>query len=385
MDFVYCPNGHANRPGTRICAFCRALIEQRAPRPAAAPPPPPPPAAPSRPSASSPAEALAAAPEPAPTATTAAAPPRKKRNWLWLLLLLLLGLVGLLALAVMAFFYPGGRAEEAQPTTVVATTAAVIVVNTPELAPTDPPLPTATLEEISPPPTESADEASPTAVSTITPLSTIVGVVITPTFSFGPDTNLLQNGDFASDWANGWSSEINGESNRVEVRPLDDEPDVNALHLEQSGPGYVKIAQRIVLTYPIEGLEFQARIRAAGTAGGVAEGRGMLILQYEDFNGDPIGASIWLDGSAESTDLWDTNPMSPLAGLPVAEHTLGEGWQTLTIDLGREFSDELAEISPIDVVQLTIIVAVVNSDACGAGGCAAALDAADLFLAPNLP
>lgn len=378
MEFVYCPNGHANRPGTRICAVCRALIEQRAPRPAVAPPSPPPPA-----------------PQPArrpSTATTApiadttpeAAPPRKRsRWWLWLLLLLL-GLLVALALAVWAFLLPISRSDEARPSPVVESTAAVVVANTPELVPTDPPQPTATVEVL-PPPTESADEAAPTAVSTITPLSTIVGVVITPTFSLSPDTNLLQNGDFASDWANGWSSEMNGEANVVEIRPVEGEPGVNALHLEQDGPGYLQLAQRVVLIYPVEGLEFQARLRPVGTTLGAAEGRSVLILQYEDFNGDPIGASVWLDGSAESTGLWDSPLLASLSGVPVAEHALDEGWQTLTVDLGREFADELDGLSPLDVVQLTVIMAVFNSDACELESCEATLDVAELSLVPNLP
>ena len=377
MDFVYCPNGHANRPGTRICAVCRALVEQRVPQPAAAPPPPREPADPR------PVESYEAAPRAhAEPATELVAPP-KKRSWLWLWLLLLLGLCGLLALAVLAFFYPLNRTQQEQPTPIVATSVAVIIDNTPEPIPTDLPLPTATTEAL-PSPTELAEEPSPTNVPTITPLSTIVGVVITPTFSFAPGMNLLQNGDFADDWANGWTSEMNGDSNLVDVRPVNDDPDANMVHLEQTGPGYLRIAQRVVLTYPVEGLEFQTRVRAAGAGNGAAEGQGALILQYEDFNGEPIGASIWTSGSAASDGLWDTL-LAPLAGLPFAEHALDESWQTLTVDLGRQFADELTGLSPMDVFQLTVILAVANSDACEPAGCEAMIEATDLLLAPNLP
>lgn len=367
MDFVYCPNGHANRPGTRICAVCRALVEQHTPQPTAAPPPRDP-------------------DDPRPIETNEAVPPAgpaKRRSRLWLWLLLLLGLCGLLTLAVVALFYPLTHSQQEQPTPIVAAGAAVIADNTPEPIPTDPPLPTATIEVL-PSPTEIAEEPSPTAIPTITPLSTIIGVVITPTFSFAPGMNLLQNGNFADDWANGWSSEMNGDFNLVDVRPVDDDPNANMVHLEQTGPGYLRIAQRVVLTYPVEGLEFQMRVRATEAGNGAAEGRGALILQYEDFNGEPIGASIWTSGSAASDGLWDTL-LAPLAGLPFAEHTLDESWQALTVDLGREFADELTGLSPMDVFQLTVILGVVNSDACEPAGCGAMIEATDLLLAPNLP
>lgn len=376
MDFVYCPNGHANRPGTRICAVCRALIEQRVPESGAAPPPPPEPTAPRSIKSQGAAPPVYVEPAIEPDA------PPKRRSRLWLWLLLLLGLLILLSLVVVAFFYPLTRTSEVQPTPVSVTSAAVIIDNTPEPIPTDPPLPTATLEVL-PPPTEVAEEPSPTAVPTITPLSTIVGVVITPTFSFAPGMNLLQNGDFADDWANGWSQEATGDSSLVDVRPVGDEPDANMVHLEQTGPGYLRIAQRVPLTYPVERLEFQIRVRAAGTGNGAAEAQGALILQYEDFNGEPIGASIWTPGSA-SDGLRDSL-LGSLAGLPLAEHSLDESWQTLTVDLGREFADELTGLSPMDVFQLTVILAVANSEACEPGGCEATIEATDLLLAPNLP
>lgn len=366
MEFVYCPNGHANRPGTRICAVCRALVEQRAPQSAAptsrwhSPPP-------------SPAEQLEAAafPEAAPIDTS----PVKKKSRAWLWLLLLIGLLGSLMLAVLAFFYIPNLTQVQQPTPAAQSTAAAGVIN-----PTNPPLPTPTLAAL-PTPAESVAEPSPTAVPTITPIGTVVGVVITPTFSFNPDSNMLQNGDFADNWANGWASEASGEANLIELRPMEDEPDTNELHMEQTGLGHLQIAQRVVLTYPIELFEFQARVSATGTA---ADGRGALILLYEDFNGKPIGASIWLDSVAGNTELLETLLSLP-PGIPVAGRTLDEGWQNLTIDLGHEFAEELTGLSPIDVAQLTVILAVVNSDNCKSGDCAATLDAAALSLAPRQP
>ncbi|MBW7959213.1 MAG: hypothetical protein H3C69_06610 [Candidatus Promineofilum sp.] len=369
MDFVYCPNGHANRPGTRICAVCRSLIQ-------------PPPVAPPPLRNSSillPAEPSSAAPEPETELVT----PRRNRNRLWVWLLLLAGLLGALALVIWAFFYLPSRTQTASPTPARNSTVAGVALETSEPPATDLPLPTATVETLSTsPPT--VEEPSPTTVFTITPLSTIVGVVITPTFSFDSEANLLQNGDFARGWADGWVSITNGRSSLVEVRPVDDEPNMNAIHLEQDGAGYLKVAQRVVLTYPIEGLVFRARVRAAGTSNGDAEGRGMLILQYEGADGEPVGASIWLDGSSDSTELWD-NVLSPSLTMPFVRHSLDEGWQDLTIDLGREFADELAGLSPLDVFQLTVTLAVANSDTCRPGNCEATLDVTGLSLAPRLP
>jgi len=374
MDFVYCPNGHANRPGTRICAVCRALVVQ----PVAAPSSPLRRPMPPAPSYSG--EIF----EAAPVAEAEPAAPAQKRNWLWLWLLFLLGLLGLLALIVLAFVYPVNRTKM-EPLSPTVRPIAAVVITTPEPALTNSP-PTLEAIEILPPPEEEqiVEEPSPTAAPAVAPLGTIVGVVITPTFTFDPDANMLQNGDFNDDWANGWSSVAAGESSLSEIRAIDGEPGVHALHLEQAGPGYLKVAQRVALTYPVEGLEFQARVLAVGKSGGDAEGRAMLIVQYGGADGEPIGASIWLDDAAEPTGLWDTMVL-PSSTMPIARHSLDKGWQTLTIDLGRELADKLPGLSPMDVFQLTVILAVANSDACGPANCRATIDATGLSLMPNLP
>ena len=81
MEPVFCPNGHPNRPGTRVCAVCRALI------------PPSRPVAPAKPS--TPAKSGAPSAEPPPV-------PRRAGIGYGLpaLLLLLLVAAGLAALAL---------------------------------------------------------------------------------------------------------------------------------------------------------------------------------------------------------------------------------------------------------------------------------------------
>lgn len=364
MDFVYCPNGHPNRPGTRICAVCRALVEQRVP--------------------STPADVI----DESGSSPKASASPKRHRIWPWILLLLLL--LGLAVVTILAFFYPLTRStsDQISSTPILESTVAVVdgqpltpvptVVDTsvatdvPTDVPTTLPEPTAT------------EESLPTAVPTITPLSTIIGVVITPTFSFGPGANLLQNGDFSSDWANGWTSEVVGDSGEIEVRPLPDDPNTQGLHLERAGPGHLRVAQRVVLTYPVEGLEFQARVRAAGTTAGEVENRAAILLRYEDADGDPIGASIWLDQPAVSTNLWDSSALLP-PNVARVERSLDEGWQTLMIGLGDEFTGVLSAVNPVDVRQITVFLALIGTDGCDPATCSAMLDVAELSLVPELP
>lgn len=377
MELVYCPNGHPNRPGTRICAVCRALVEPHPPSSPAASEPPRWSPVPGPDENITPPEG-----EPSPVAAT---PQKDKRPWLWVVLLLLL-LGGLAVGAFLEISFPFLNVSPAQPTPRPDFTMVAVFEATELPIPTTPPESTPpelmATTSISPTPGEIVSEL-PTAVSTITPLSTDIGVAATPTFSFDPGINLLQNGDFANDWANGWSSEMNGISSFIETRPFPDEPGVMTVHLENTGSGYLKLTQRVVLTFPVEGLEFQARIRATG-AGAAVESRGMLILRYEDMGGVPLGVSVWLDGAAESTGLWETSVLPP-ASIPSIVRSLDEDWQTLTVDLGREFTDELDGVNPSNVAQIIVILAVIGDDTCIPGGCAATLDIAQLSLSPGLP
>jgi hypothetical protein len=219
----------------------------------------------------------------------------------------------------------------------------------------------------------------------MTPLSTIVGVIITPTFSAAPGVSLIQNGDFADDWVNGWASEA-GNSGVIEVRPLDNAPGARALHMEKSGPGALQVAQRIVLVSPVEELVFRARIRQSGTwdaAEGI-EGRSALMLRYEDANGEPLGASIWLDGSSDATGLWGHAPLPP-SDSALAPRFLPGDWQSIEVDLNRELVEQLSAIDPIEVRQVTILLLLASSDACPPTACEAAMDVAGLSLATDIP
>jgi hypothetical protein len=224
-----------------------------------------------------------------------------------------------------------------------------------------------------------AATAVPTPVATITPVDTIVGVIITPTFVFDPDANMLQNGEFADDWVNGWARTTTGTTGIVEVRPVDGEPGTTMAHLEHSGPGREQLGQRVVLTTPIEGLTFRGRIRQSGGRGATGEGRSALLLRYEDAAGAPLGASIWLDGSAEGSDLLGVDPL-PAPGPAVAVHTAGEGWQALEVSLSDELRDQLPDLDPVLVRQITVLLAVIGGEGCGPTDCATSLDAIGLSL-----
>ncbi|WP_157913180.1 hypothetical protein [Candidatus Promineifilum breve] len=386
MEPVYCPNGHPNRPGTRICAICLALLEpsapaappsKSAPRPTAPPPRPsvsPPPASP-QPAPPRPVEPIAQPGPPPP-----AAPAPRRRVWPWLV-----GCLLLLALGVAAVFLlvlPLARlststtsatlptaavtAEAVEPTAVEPTAAATLT--TPPDTATSPAGETATDE--------------PTIVATITPLATLVGVVITPTFAFGPDDNFIQNGDFDDDWVNGWTREGGEDSpGTVEVRPLTDAPDDSALHMAQSGAGVLHLAQRVVLAFPVESLVFRARVRLDGAAGG---GRSALILRYEDADGAPLGASVWHDDSAAATALWGRGPL-PDEDAPVVARALDDGWQAVELALGAELADALPDVDPVAVRQITISLALLGEDGCAPTACATTLEASQLSLTAEMP
>ncbi len=376
MEPVYCPNGHPNRPGTRICMICRALISappkaaEPTPRPAAAAPTVPTPAAPAR--------------NPAKAAPPAKPPSRRWGFWL----LLLIPLLGLAAIALIwPLFFP--EASRGTPVTVVAEAPPVLI--TPPTAapiatdaPTDAPVATETATPTQTSSSVADDTETPTTVPTITPLATVVGVVITPTFAFGRDANFIQNGDFTDDWANGWTLEPLGDEALVEVQPDPEDEADQIVHLSRTGPGMTRIAQRVVLTFPVEGLVFRARFRLVGESDGAAEGRSALILRYVDAAGEPLGASVWLDGATGSTDLWGEEPL-PALGRNVAVHLVDEDWQELEMRLEQEFNNGLTGIDPVDVRQITVFLAVLGSDSCAPAECETTLEVTYLSLTAEAP
>ena len=365
---VLCPNGHPHRPGTRICAVCRALI---------------PPAAPAAPPAA----------EPAPT------PPDQRGrgkgdSWLLALLLLLLALTAATLVLTFLYFYPIRRGPDYLATAAVVTMpagesgiAAAATATPPPAEPTAPPSATP------PPATPTANpNASPTPVATpvatITPLSTIVGVVLTPTLATTTDAalalNLIQNGDFGQDWVNGWERTTDGLNGTqvVEVRQSSGDPPRPLLAMSKTGAGALRVVQHVVLNGPAADLVFRGQLRLAGeTAASGSEGRAALLLLYEDADGQPLGASVWLDGSATTSALW--GGQLPPFGPTTAPRIQPATWQTVEIDLGREFVDRLPAIDPAAVRRVTIVLALLAGDGCPPAGCAAELEAAALSLTAN--
>lgn len=387
MEPVYCQNGHPNRPGTRICAVCRALLppptssdtpaRSSPPKPRIVPAPAPQPLPP-LPDTQALAESTRAE---APLPLDKPAPPKRSRVWLWLLLLLGLILLGIVA--VWAVFFPVTRTTGETSTTVPSTAAVALAQPTAHSNPTESVAPTEAASA-TPLVTAAAATISPTAVATITPLPTIVGVIITPTFAFGRDVNFIQNGGFTDDWTNGWTSESRGSRGVIEALVTDDEPGLPLVRLENSGPGMVRLAQRVVLAFPAEGMVLRGRVRLSGMADGPEEGRSALILRYEDANGEPLGASVWLDGADDSTALWSESPLPVLDG-NTSVRVVDEEWQDLELWLDREFAEELPEVNPVDVRQITVILAVLGSDDCDTTGCLTALEATSLSLTAEAP
>jgi hypothetical protein len=146
----------------------------------------------------------------------------------------------------------------------------------------------------------------------------------------------------------------------------------------------LRLAQRVVLTFPVEGLVFRGQFRLAGVSGSGEEGRSAIILRYEDANGDAIGASVWLDGAADSTELWGTAPLPPF-GPTMSARFVDEAWQSVEVRLGQEFADELPDVSMEEVRQITIFLALLGSESCSPTDCGATLEAAELSLTAEGP
>lgn len=362
MEPVFCPNGHPNRPGTRVCAVCRALIP------------------PSRPVA--PAKPLTPAKSGAPSAEPPPVPRRAGIGYgLPALLLLLLVAAGLAALALR---YPLRRENYLATAAVVTLPADAAIGALPTATPTatvpPPPLTATSL------PAPTADgNASPTPVATITPLATIIGIVLAPTVpaetTTTPGVNLIQNGDFAQEWVNGWERTAEGLNGAqvVEVRPPGGDPPRPTLYMSKSGAGALRLVQRVTLSGAAADLVFRGQLRLSGELDGAGnEGRAALLLLYENADGETLGVSAWLDGRTNGSGLWGT--LLPTFGPTTAPRFQPTGWQTIEIDLGREFTDRLPGLDPTAVRRVTVVLALLGSPGCAPGGCPAELEAAALSL-----
>lgn len=417
MEPLLCPNGHPNRPGTRICAVCLALIPSPAGPTSSNPAADKPPAAPRRPPATSPSAAPrpdhrpppanppppppdpgspAAGPDPAPQSPAEPPARRKSGRGCWLLALLLLLLLVLAIAAVVALFYPIRQRAEYLATAVVVSLATETAAIPTPVAATEPVAPGATAavaaEASSRPPTATPvptvdPRGSPTPVATITPLGTVLGIVLSPTAApvtpgatLDPGMNLIQNGEFRDDWVNGWERESDGLNGAqvVEVRQLAGDPPLPAIYVGKSGAGVLRIHQHVTLTGAAADLVFRARVRLAGVTQGAAEGRAALVLVYEDAAGEPLGASVWLDNSAETSALWGS--WLPAFGPTTAPRSLANGWQTIDLPLRREFVDRLPDLDAAAVRRLTVQLVVVGAAACAPEACPSELDAAELSL-----
>lgn len=397
MEPIFCPNGHPNRPGTRLCVVCLALIASPAPSSAPARSGATPDQAATATSAPQVSVAAPSPPtEPDVTPELPAAPRPKRRRGCWVALVLLLLLLGLALVASIAFFVPIRERAEYLATAIVVTVPDEQATAAGEALVPSPTTALAAAEPATPPPpatptplpvaSQAPDTGTPTPVATITPLATIIGVVLTPTASLAPlqttipGLNLIQNGDFRDDWVNGWErdgDELNG-AQMVEVRKLAGAPPLDALYVSKSGAGALRVLQHVMLTGPAADLVFRARVRLAGMVQGAAEGRAALILVYEDADGQPLGASVWLDGSAATRS--SGGDLLAALGPATVPRFLDSVWQEVSLDLRREFNDYLPDLNPEDVRRITVQLAVWGSDHCAPDACSAELGAAALSL-----
>jgi hypothetical protein len=356
-----------------VCAVCRALIP---PSRRAAPPANPP--APSRSGA---------------PAGSPAEPPAPRRASIGYGLPALLLLVAVaIGLAALALRYPLRRtnylATAAVVTLPAGAAAGALPTATPTITPPPPP-PTAT-----PPTAPTADgDAAPTTVATITPLATIVGIVLAPTTApdgsspesagatVAPHVNLIQNGDFGQEWVNGWERTTEGLTGTqvVETRRPAGEPPRPTLFMSKTGAGALRLMQHVTLSGPAADLVFRGQLRLSGELDGAGnEARAALLLLYENAAGETLGLSAWIDGRTDGSGLWGT--LLPTFGPTTAPRFQPPGWQTIEIDLGQEFTDRLPNLDPAAVRRITVVLALLGSPGCAPDGCPVELEAAALSL-----
>lgn len=407
MKMVNCPNGHPNEPGNSYCSTCLAPLNPEQPGQTAAkgsssttsrkvtatperPPPLPRPKRRPEPGPSAPTDLPAAA-----EAEQVKAAPAK-RSSLWVLLLALLALAGLAGCALLAVWLviPTSRETEdtVQSQVIIQPTATdeETTIETPEAT-----VPVIVLEttepEPSPFPTITALPASPTPIIGVIVMPSEEAISATPgsTDSIEGSLNLLQNGDFNDDWANGWTSETvttNG-TQVIEELPASFDVPGQVLSMGRTGGGNTVLSQRVIVGNQATDAVFRAKVRQSGTVSGAngPEGRSALILVYESENGTPQGASVWLDGAAGETGLWASSPLAELGPNLMARYAEGNDWYDIEVPLKSEFMEALPDIDPGEISQITVMLLLIGSDDCSPAGCLSTLEVADLQLTVPAP
>lgn len=363
MNHVFCPKcGHANRPGMKFCAKCGVPL----PPPRSTTPTPPPQSAEPTPAAAPPHQPPAELPimsesglpgEPYSLPTPSPTPENRRRTWV---LAGILVVVAAALILVLALFFLRPRDDDP---VVEETPAAEMeddwdVEETAVPTPTDAPEPTAVNEETPPPIIEETPEA---------PLA---------------PANLLDNGDFTQNWEFGWQRIIGAGATGIQrVEVTDGEPGEpeRLLHIERSGPDQLQLAQTVGV--PPGALRFSAELKLIGSSteeNGV-EGMAALLLVYLNAESNPLGYSIWINGSQRSSALFGVAPL-PNFGINVSPRWGNEDWRQINLDIRQEINNSLPTVDPDEITAIQVILLGIGSDNCVPDQCYVNIQAASLFL-----
>jgi len=288
----------------------------------------------------------------------------RRKRWLWVAGVGIAVLV-LLVTAVTILLWPGKDEETAVATTPPTTISVAIAPETTPIPPTELPAPTETTT------------SSPTAT-----IEKVAEIVNTPLPAPELVNNMLINGRFDQNWDVGWQRTIGTNANglqRTEVIKMEAGSTGKGLHLEHSGADSLYLEQ----TVPVDpaNLYFNAEVNLSGSINEAtnAEGIGALMLVYRDINQQPLGYSIWVNGSQRGSQLFGIPPLPPM-GNNVSWRWLSEGWQKIGIDVRQEILNSLPTINPDAVNNITVMLLTTGSETCLPESCQVDMKAVDLVL-----
>ena len=69
----------------------------------------------------------------------------------------------------------------------------------------------------------------------------------------------------------------------------------------------------------------------------------------------------------------------------MAAHYLDDGWQAIELALGQELLEELPDVDPVAVRQITVIMALLGEESCAPADCMASLTVTNLSLTAEGP
>lgn len=202
-----------------------------------------------------------------------------------------------------------------------------------------------------------------------------------PTATPTPPANLLRNGGFASDWAEGWERDSGGVisgQNITEVIASSSGSSGKAVRLVHDGPAYLALNQVVALGTLNVNISARINPMAETSCRGILKtcmGVAGISFMFLDRNEQDVGVITYMyPGNADQLTIASDVKRRLILLQP--------GWQTVRFNVQQELKNTLPSVDPDSIKHLRVMLTAGALGDCGPGQCYAELQATELVVEP---